>query len=111
MLDKMQDQSEVLDNKPTVSAEALLETYVRMWNESDGQATFQDVADTLGMNLANVRQRIYKLKNDLIKQGVTLPLMRGTNAPRKVRNRTDYSKLAILAQAVKIKAAESSEIV
>lgn len=98
----MSDQTQVESTKVAVSAEALLDTYVQMWNDSNGTATLEDVAEVLDMNVNNVYQRISKIRNDLRINGVNLPPMKRSNAPRKNRARTDYAKLAALAKTIRV---------
>lgn len=105
MFDQDQVQSEVqaeVQHNSTVSAESLLSTYVEMWNETGGNSTITDVADFLEMEPNNVYQRILKIRKDLKAQGVDIPLMKRSNAPRKSAKRVDLAKLAALAQTIRV---------
>ena len=89
----------------SVDAETLLSTYVALYNDgldSDGQtiATFQDVADKLEMTVDNVYQRVLKLRKELKAQGVEIPLMRRSNAPRKTVKRISLASLAAIASGI-----------
>ena len=97
-----QVQSENQSHKATVSAEALLKTYVEMWNDSNGTATLQDVADMLEMEVNNVYQRMLKIRKDLEASGVKIPLMKRSNSPSKSAKRVDLGKLAALAQTIRV---------
>lgn len=94
--------SDQVQHKQTVSAEMLLATYVKTWNDSNGNATLQEVADILDMEVNNVYQRILKIRKELQASGIKVPLMKRSHDPRKSTKRVDLGKLAALAQTIRV---------
>lgn len=86
--------------KKQISASILLETFVAVYNEYGEDATLQEVADRLGMNLDNVYQRILQIRAKFRKNGYTLPVMKRTNDPRKT-GRKDGARMEVLLEIAK----------
>ena len=64
---------EKLDRSTSVSADALIRTYVNMWNQVTRH--LEDVADALNLEVGNLRTRIYQARVKLRSQGVELNIM------------------------------------
>ena len=91
------------ETRKSVDSETLLSTYVELYNkglQEDGTSTstFTDVALALDMTVENVYQRVLKIRKDLTAQGVTIPLMKRSNDPRKTVKRVSLTNLLSIAK-------------
>lgn len=91
------------ETRKSVDSETLLSVYVELYNkglQEDGTSTstFTDVALALDMTVENVYQRVLKIRKDLTAQGVTIPLMKRSNDPRKAVKRVSLTNLLSIAK-------------
>lgn len=94
----------------TVSAEDFTAKYIELYQagldaEGNTSATLQDVADALGLTLANTYQKVRNLNKELTEAGTgyQLPKLRTTPAGRQ--SKLDISKIAAMLAATKAREA------